>query len=126
MRKVVFVIVVLCAGCALTEVRHNVSVTVPAERHLRNTTRLTSDGDNGEAYFSADGKRLVWQSSRGGVACDKIWTMNSDGSDKRMVSPDHGAHTCSYFFPDGKRIVLAFILFILFVPVNSVRRMRRP
>lgn len=33
--------------------------------------------------------------------------MNSDGSDKRMVSPDHGAHTCSFFFPDGKRIVFA-------------------
>jgi Tol biopolymer transport system component len=33
--------------------------------------------------------------------------MNIDGSDKRMVSPGHGAHTCSFFFPDGKRIVFA-------------------
>ena len=24
-----------------------------------------------------------------------------------MVSPDHGAHTCSFFFPDGKRTVFA-------------------
>lgn len=77
-------------------------VAAPADAHLRNITRLTTDGDNGEAYFSADGKRLIYQSSRGGYACDKIWTMNSDGSGKRMVSPDHGAHTCSYFLPSGR------------------------
>ena len=77
------------------------------ERHLKNVTRLTSDGDNGEAYFSWDGKKLIWQSNQGGYACDKIWTMNIDGSDKRMVSPDHGANTCSFFFPEDQRIVFA-------------------
>jgi len=77
------------------------------ERHLKNITQLTSDGDNGEAYFSWDGKKLIWQSNQGGYACDKIWTMNIDGSDKRMVSPDHGANTCSFFFPGDQRIVFA-------------------
>jgi len=77
------------------------------DRHMKNVTRLTSDGDNGEAYFSGDGNKLIFQSSRGGYACDKIWTMNIDGKDARMVSPNHGAHTCSYFFPDGKHIVFA-------------------
>jgi Tol biopolymer transport system component len=33
--------------------------------------------------------------------------MTIDGSKKRLVSPDHGAHTCSFFFPDGRRIVFA-------------------
>lgn len=80
--------------------------TAPHDRRLANVTRLTLDGDNGEAYFSPDGQELIFQSSRGGYACDKIWTMKTDGSDKRMVSPDHGAHTCSYFLPDG-RIVFA-------------------
>jgi Tol biopolymer transport system component len=75
------------------------------DRFLKNVTRLTTDGDNGEAYFSGDGKKLIFQSSREGYACDKIWTMDIDGSDKRMVSPNHGAHTCSFFFPDGQRIV---------------------
>jgi Tol biopolymer transport system component len=77
------------------------------ERHLRNVSQLTSDGDNGEAYFSWDGKKLIWQSNQGGYACDKIWTMNIDGSDKRMVSPDHGANTCSFFFPGDQRIIFA-------------------
>ncbi len=73
---------------------------------LTNITRLTDDGDNGEAYFSSDGGKLIFQSNRGGYGCDKIWTMNIDGTGKRMVSPDHGAHTCSFFLPDG-RIVYA-------------------
>lgn len=77
------------------------------ERHMKNVTQVTFDGDNGEAYFSPDGLQLIYQSNREGYACDKIWIMNIDGSNKHMVSPDHGAHTCSYFFPDGKRIVFA-------------------
>jgi Tol biopolymer transport system component len=75
------------------------------QKHLRNITRLTSDGDNGEAYFSPDGKKLIFQSNRGGYACDKIWSMSIDGSDKHMVSPSQGAHTCSFFFPDNQHIV---------------------
>ena len=78
-----------------------------SERHMRNVTRLTFDGDNGEAYFSWDNTRLIWQSNRGGYACDKIWTMNIDGTDKRLVSPPHGAHTCAFFFPSNDRIVFA-------------------
>ncbi|MGE5238912.1 MAG: hypothetical protein ACM3ON_08930 [Chloroflexota bacterium] len=77
------------------------------EVHMKNITQLTFDGDNGEAYFSRDGRKLIFQSNRGGYGCDKIWVMNTDGSDKVMVSPDHGAHTCSFFFPDGKRIVFS-------------------
>ncbi len=79
----------------------------PEGARLRNVTQLTYDGDNGEAYFSSDGARLIFQSNRGGYSCDKIWVMQSDGSAKRMVSPDHGAHTCSFFFPDGRNIVYA-------------------
>lgn len=79
----------------------------PVDKHMRNVTQLTVEGDNGEAYFSADGKQLIYQSNRGGYACDKIWTMNIDGSDKRRVSPDHGAHTCAFFYPGNKTIVFA-------------------
>ena len=91
----------LLSSCASLHIPEQ-TVVAGKDRHLLNVTRLTTDGDNGEAYFSPDGKKLIYQSSRGGFACDKIWTMNIDGSDKRMVSPDHGAHTCSYFLPDDR------------------------
>ncbi len=74
---------------------------------MSNVTQLTFEGDNGEAYFSRDGKQLIYQSSRGDQKCDKIWIMNIDGSNKHRVSPDHGAHTCSFFHPDNQHIVFA-------------------
>lgn len=92
----------LIAGCLDNHPSATPSEAPSGDRHMKNVTRLTDDGDNGEAYFSRDGRKLIFQSSRGGYACDKIWAMNSDGTDKRMVSPDHGAHTCSFFLPDGR------------------------
>ena len=77
------------------------------DKHMSNITQLTFEGDNGEAYFSSDGLRLIYQSNRNGFACDKIWIMNVDGSGKRMVSPDYGAHTCAFFYPAGQHIVFA-------------------
>jgi Tol biopolymer transport system component len=74
---------------------------------MQTVTQLTFEGDNGEAYFSRDDTRLIFQSNRGGEACDKIWIMNIDGSGKHRVSPNHGAHTCSFFFPDGRKIAFA-------------------
>ncbi|PLX42448.1 MAG: hypothetical protein C0609_09435 [Deltaproteobacteria bacterium] len=84
-----------------------VSLDNPRERYIKNVAQLTFDGDNGEAYFSWDGKKLIWQSNRGGEACDKIWTMNIDGSNKEMVSPAYGAHTCSFFLPGDDKIVFS-------------------
>src|SRR5512135_3010723 len=103
-------VLMLCIGLLMScaDAKPAMQQAIPAftDRHMKNVTQLTFDGDNGEAYFSWDGKKLIFQSSRNGYACDKIWTMNIDGSDKRMVSPGHGANTCSFFFPDN-RIIFA-------------------
>ena len=77
------------------------------DRYMSNLRQLTFEGDNGEAYFSADGRQLIFQSNRGGYDCDKIWTMDIDGGNKRMVSPDRGAHTCSFFYPGSEKILFA-------------------
>src|ERR1017187_7137779 len=61
-------------------------LATPQEKHLRNVHQLTFGGQNGEAYFSADGAKLIFQSSHGDVKCDQIFTMNIDGSDQHMVS----------------------------------------
>src|SRR5216683_4127733 len=81
------------------------NLALPQEKHLRNIRQLTFGGENAEAYFSADGKRLIFQSTRDGRECDQIYTMNIDGSDVRMVSNGDGRTTCSYYFPNGKRIL---------------------
>jgi Tol biopolymer transport system component len=75
------------------------------EKHLRNITQITFGGQNAEAYFSADGKKLIFQSTRDPYQCDQIFTMNLDGSDVHLVSTGKGRTTCSYFFPSGKKIL---------------------
>jgi Tol biopolymer transport system component len=82
-------------------------VTLARETRLRNVRQLTFGGENAEAYFSGDGKQLIFQSKRDGRGCDQIYTMRADGSDVRMVSTGAGATTCSYIFPDGRRILYA-------------------
>jgi TolB protein len=79
----------------------------PEEKHLRNVHQLTFGGTNAEAYFSYDGKKLIFQTTREKLGCDQIYMMNTDGSDQHMVSTGQGRTTCSYFFKDGKRILYA-------------------
>jgi len=75
------------------------------ERHLKNIKQLTFGGENAEAYFSFDGKQLIFQSKRDGRRCDQIYSMNIDGSNVRMVSNGEGRTTCSYFFKGGKKVL---------------------
>jgi Tol biopolymer transport system component len=81
------------------------SLKLPAERRLSNIKQLTFSGENAEAYFSADDRQLVFQSTRDPGGCDQIYTMNVDGSDVKMVSTGQGRTTCSYFFPNGRRLL---------------------
>ncbi|MGH9800568.1 MAG: TolB family protein, partial [Blastocatellia bacterium] len=79
----------------------------PREKHLANIKQLTFEGENAEAYFSNDGKKLIFQSAAKGDGCDQIVSMNIDGSGKKMLSNGEGKTTCSYFTPDKKSIIYA-------------------
>jgi Tol biopolymer transport system component len=83
------------------------SLIFPGEKHFKNMKMLTNGGENAEAYFSFDDTKLIFQSTRDGYKCDRIFVMNIDGSDVRLVSTGKGATTCSYFYPDGKHILYA-------------------
>jgi TolB protein len=72
---------------------------------LKNWKQLTSGGQNAEAYWSPDGKRLVFQSTREPYKCDQIFVMNADGSGQKLVSTGKGRTTCAYFLKDNKHIV---------------------
>jgi Tol biopolymer transport system component len=80
-------------------------LSLPDEKHLKNIKQLSFGGENAEAYFSADGKQLIFQSTRDGRECDQIYTMNTDGSNARLISNGDGRTTCSYFFPNGRRVL---------------------
>jgi Tol biopolymer transport system component len=79
----------------------------PNEKHLQNIQQLTFGGTNAEAYFSFDGKRLIFQSTRSPYDCDQMFTMNVDGSEQKLVSTGKGRTTCGYFFPGDQKILYA-------------------
>src|SRR5215469_18026325 len=79
-------------------------LATPQEKHLRNVHQLTFGGQNAESYFSSDGNKLIFQATHGDVKCDQIFIMNIDGTDQHMVSTGKGRTTCSYFYPNGKKI----------------------
>lgn len=81
------------------------ATTYSGEWRLQNLRRLTSGGENAEAYWSADGNEIIFQSTRGDLGCDQIFRMDKDGNNQRMVSTGQGRTTCSFLIPDGSGFV---------------------
>jgi TolB protein len=77
------------------------------EKHLTNIKQLTFGGENAEAYWSFDGKKISFQSTRDGSKADQIYVMDADGSNVRRISSGEGRTTCSYFTKDGRRVIYA-------------------
>jgi Tol biopolymer transport system component len=111
--KITFALAILATLSILTFARFTTSrvqapsnsLALPNEKHLRNLKQLTFGGENAEAYFSSDGKQLIFQSTRDRRGCDQIYSMNIDGSNVKMISNGDGRTTCSYIFPGGKRVL---------------------
>ena len=90
----------------------NDTIHFEGEHHFSNMRQLTFGGDNAEAYFSFDGKYIVYQRTdpKNGILCDQIWMGKVPESANepfvpKLVSTGTGRTTCAYFYPDGKHIV---------------------
>lgn len=78
------------------------------ENHFKNIRQLTFAGENAEAYFSPDGKQLIFQAHAGTENCDQIYIMDLSSGEIKQVSSGGGVTTCSYFeYPDGLNIIYA-------------------
>ena len=84
-----------------------VSLAAAQSTHFSDVRQLTHGGQNAEAYWAPDGKRLIFQTTRPPYECDQIFIMNADGSDQHLVSTGKGRTTCGYFLGDNKHIVYA-------------------
>jgi Tol biopolymer transport system component len=99
------VVSLVLIGC-VNEKKPVVSI-FEGETHFENIRQLTFGGENAEAYFSYNADKLIFQSTRDGLECDAIFTMNVDGTDVMMVSSGKGATTCSFIAPDDRSIIYA-------------------
>jgi Tol biopolymer transport system component len=77
------------------------------EPRLAGIRQLTTGGENAEAYFSPDGRRLIFQRTTAEGGCDQIYTIGVDGRGLGRVSTGGGRTTCGYFYPDGRSILFA-------------------
>ncbi|MCX8019122.1 MAG: hypothetical protein N2747_01355 [Chitinophagaceae bacterium] len=90
------------------------SLIYPDEIHFKNIRQLTFGGDNAEAYWSYDGRYLVFQrtSLKDGIPCDQIFVgkvprKKNEPFTFRRVSTGKGRTTCAFFTKDGKHIIYA-------------------
>jgi len=79
----------------------------PGEKHFASLWKITSGGENAEAYWSADGRRLIFQSTRDGWSCDQEFVFELATGAVRRVSTGHGRTTCGYFYDKDQRVLFS-------------------
>ena len=85
----------------------------PDETHFKNIRQLTFGDDNAEAYWSYDGKQIVFQRTalKDGVPCDQIFIgkipRKGEPFRYKMISTGKGRTTCAFFTKDNRHIIYA-------------------
>ncbi len=71
--------------------------------------QLTFEGRRaGESYFSADGRKMIFQSEReAGNPFFQIYLMDLETGDTQRISPGHGKTTCAWIHPAGEKVLFA-------------------
>lgn len=116
MKKLVSLLLLIALVSSVSVIAQSANDTLhyADERHFSNIRQLTFGGDNAEAYWSYDGKWLVFQrtSPKDGIECDQIFIGKvpekaGDKFEYKMVSSGKGRTTCAFFTRDGKHIIYA-------------------
>ena len=75
--------------------------------HFAHLWQLTFGGENAEAYWSNDGRKLIFQSTRDGWPCDQEYVLELGTGAVRRVSTGTGRTTCGYFYDDDRRVLFS-------------------
>ncbi len=82
--------------------------TFDGERHLKDIRQLTFGGQNAEAYWSPDGKKLIYQGFVEAGGCDQEFILDLTTGESKRISSGKGRTTCGYFrYPQGDKILYA-------------------
>lgn len=74
---------------------------------LRAPRQITDEGESGEGYFSPDGKKILYQSIRGGHPFYQIYARDLETGKETLISTGAGRTTCAYFHPTQEKIIFA-------------------
>src|SRR5829696_6787384 len=109
-----FLTLLVCSFCYIIVYGQSDTLHYADEIHFKNIRQLTFGGDNAEAYWSFDGKWIVFQKTyqKEGLTCDQIFYGKvpeklGDKFEYKMLSSGKGRTTCPFFTKDGKYIIYA-------------------
>ncbi|MEN8247302.1 MAG: hypothetical protein ABFS32_00090 [Bacteroidota bacterium] len=82
----------------------------PADEHEKEAeatftlTNVPNVTNGAEAYFSPDGKSLIFNGKLGEDTTHQVYTINIDGTDLKQIN-GIGDDACSHYTPDGKSLL---------------------
>jgi len=100
----VSVVVILGFCLATAQTDSAASTSAPAEGQELPVHQIPNLGRGAEFYFSPDGTHIIGNAQREGDSGFRVYTLKIDGTDIRRIE-DRGDDACSFYFPDGKRII---------------------
>lgn len=115
-RTLLSTLLVAVGGCAIdgTSAARSARRLAPVggeSKYLSDIEQITFSSmglvNAGEAYFSPDGNTIIFQATPKGKSEYQIYTLDLPTRHLRMVSTGHGACTCAFFHPGGKKIIFA-------------------
>ena len=83
------------------------SLIRPGETRFVHLWQLTFGGQNAEAYWSRDGRKLIFQRTGGEHPCDQQYIMDLEVGSVTRVSTGTGRTTCGYFYDRDNRVLFA-------------------
>ncbi|MEI6668670.1 MAG: hypothetical protein WCP29_10980 [Acidobacteriota bacterium] len=66
--------------------------------------RIPISGEAAEGYFSPDSKSMICNAKMSDDKDFQVYTFNLDGTNVRRIN-NKGADACSFYFPDGKKLI---------------------
>ena len=113
MKNFLFPLIILFVSKAFAQTPIADSTQYAGEKHFKNIQQLTFGGDNAEAYFSFDGKYIIFQKTnpKEGLPCDQMFIGKVPKLGEKftynLVSTGKGRTTCGAFLKDGKHFIYA-------------------
>lgn len=81
------------------------STTIPNDTNTEcKVWKISSIPEAAEAYFSPNGKSLICNAKFPADSSHMVYTLDTNGDNIKKIN-SQGEDACSYYFPDGKRII---------------------
>ena len=110
--------ITLLTSCQKPEAQEEGKETIHKEGTELPVTKLANMKSGAEFYFSPDGKSMIGNAKYDGDSSHQVYTINIDGTDLKKINKvfeiineagekisKSGETACSYYYPDGKKLI---------------------